>query len=135
LTNAALYVLIQDFSAKKDMGLLINHYATSRFLINEPSPQDQQVPQQSTTTTAGQPSSSTPPAIAPNDPSSISSTSVPPTKPKQPFPERFEKSSEDKQFAKFLEMIQDAQITIPILDAVLHVPMYAKFFKDKEAKH
>ena len=101
------------------------HYATSRFLINEPSPQDQQVPQQSTTTTA----------IAPNDPSSISSTSVPPTKPKQPFPERFEKSSEDKQFAKFLEMIQDAQITIPILDAVLHVPMYAKFFKDKEAKH
>jgi len=109
------------------------HYATSRFLINEPSPQDQQVPQQSTTTTAGQPSSSTPPAIAPNDPSSISSTSVPPTKPKQPFPERFEKSSEDKQFAKFLEMIQDAQITIPILDAVLHVPMYAKFFKDKEA--
>lgn len=106
------------------------HYATSRFLINEPSPQDQQVPQQSTTTTAGQPSSSTPPAIAPNDPSSISSTSVPPTKPKQPFPERFEKSSEDKQFAKFLEMIQDAQITIPILDAVLHVPMYAKFFKE-----
>jgi hypothetical protein len=94
------------------------------------SPQDQQVPQQSTTTTAGQPSSSTPPAIAPNDPSSISSTSVPPAKPKLPFPERFEKSSEDKQFAKFLEMMKDAQITIPILDAVLHVPMYAKFFKE-----
>lgn len=107
-------------------------YVPPAFRPSQPmaSPQDQQVPQQSTTTTAGQPSSSTPPAIAPNDPSSISSTSVPPTKPKQPFPERFEKSSEDKQFAKFLEMIQDAQITIPILDAVLHVPMYAKFFKE-----
>jgi hypothetical protein len=95
------------------------------------SPQDQQVPQQSTTTTtaAGQLSSSTPPAIAPNDPSSISSTSVPPIKLKQPFPEWF-KSSEDKQFAKFLEMIQDAQITIPILDVVLHVLLYTKFFKE-----
>jgi len=25
-------------------------------------------------------------------------------------------------------MMKDAQITIPILDAVLHAPMYAKFF-------
>jgi len=102
-------------------------YVPPAFRPSQPmaSPQDQQVPQQSTTTTAGQPSSSTPPAIAPNDPSSISSTSVPPAKPKLPFPERFEKSSEDKQFAKFLEMMKDAQITIPILDAVLHVPMYA----------
>ncbi|KAG8060245.1 hypothetical protein GUJ93_ZPchr0002g23128 [Zizania palustris] len=53
----------------------------------------------------------------------LSRAVVPPAKPKLPFPERFEKSSEDKQFAKFLDMMKDVQITIPILDVVLHVPI------------
>jgi hypothetical protein len=30
--------------------------------------------------------------------------------------------------------MKDVQVTIPILDAVLHVPMYAKFFKDLMSK-
>jgi hypothetical protein len=50
------------------------------------------------------------------------------------FPERLEKNKEDKQFNKFLEIMKDVQVTIPILDAVLHVPMYAKFFKDLMSK-
>src|SRR4051812_32241194 len=47
-----------------------------------------------------------------------------------PFPERFNKPKEDKQFAKFLETMKGVQITIPILEVVLHVPMYAKYFKE-----
>jgi hypothetical protein len=50
--------------------------------------------------------------------------------PKIPFPERLEKSKEEKQYTKFLEKMKEVQVTIPILDAVLHVPMYAKFFKE-----
>lgn len=53
---------------------------------------------------------------------------------KIPFPERFEKTKEEKQFAKFLEKMKEVQVTIPILDVVLHVPMYAKFFKDLISK-
>jgi hypothetical protein len=53
---------------------------------------------------------------------------------KVPFPDRFEKSKEDKQFNKFLKIMKDVQVTIPVLDAVLHVPMYAKFFKDLMSK-
>jgi hypothetical protein len=51
-----------------------------------------------------------------------------------PFPERLEKPRDDKQFAKFLEVMKDVQVTIPILDAVMHVPMYAKFFKELLSK-
>ena len=47
-----------------------------------------------------------------------------------PFPMRLDKSKEERQFTKFLEAMKDVQITIPILDAVTHIPLYAKFFKD-----
>lgn len=66
------------------------------------------------------------PAIVEALKKSVSSSS----NPKVPFPDRLEKCKDDKQFAKFLDMMRDVQITIPILDAVLHVPMYAKFFKE-----
>ena len=50
------------------------------------------------------------------------------------FPERMAKSKEDKQFSKFLETKKFVGITIPILDAVMHIPLYAKFFKDLLSK-
>jgi hypothetical protein len=53
---------------------------------------------------------------------------------KDPFPHRIEKTKEDKHFNKFLEIMKDVQVTILMLDAVLHVPMYAKFFKDLMSK-
>jgi hypothetical protein len=49
---------------------------------------------------------------------------------KVPFPERLDKTKEEKQYAKFLETMKEVQITIPILDVILHIPLYAKFFKD-----
>lgn len=56
------------------------------------------------------------------------------SKAKIPFPERVEKNKEDRQYAKFLEKMKEVQVTIPILDAVLHVPMYARFFKELISK-
>jgi hypothetical protein len=53
---------------------------------------------------------------------------------KIPFPDRMEKSKEDKQFSKFLETMKSVEITIPILDAVMHIPLYAKFFKELLSK-
>ena len=44
------------------------------------------------------------------------------------------KSTEDKQIAKFLDMMTDMQITTPILDGVLQVPMYTQCVKDQRAK-
>jgi hypothetical protein len=41
-----------------------------------------------------------------------------------------DKTKEEKQYSKFLETMKEVQITIPILDEVLHIPLYAKFFKD-----
>jgi hypothetical protein len=41
-----------------------------------------------------------------------------------------ERSKDEKKSAKFLEVRKEVQITIPILDAVMHIPMYAKFFKE-----
>lgn len=49
---------------------------------------------------------------------------------KLPFPENNDKSKEEKQYAKFLDMMKEVQVTIPILEAVFHVPMYARFFKE-----
>jgi hypothetical protein len=51
-----------------------------------------------------------------------------------PFLDRLEKPKDEKQFAKFLEVMKDVQDTTPILDAVMHVPMYAKFFKELLSK-
>jgi hypothetical protein len=47
---------------------------------------------------------------------------------KVPFPERLDKTKEEKQYSKFLETMKEVQITIPILDVVLHIPLYANFF-------
>jgi hypothetical protein len=49
---------------------------------------------------------------------------------KVPFPEILDKTKEEKQYSKFLETMKEVQITIPILDAVLHIPLYVKIFKD-----
>ena len=53
---------------------------------------------------------------------------------KIPFPVRLETTKKDKKVNKFLEIMKEVQVTIPILDAVLHVLMYAKFFKELTSK-
>ena len=46
-----------------------------------------------------------------------------------PFPTRKRKQAVDKQFARFVEMIEKIHVSVPLMD-VLHVPSYAKYIKD-----
>ena len=45
------------------------------------------------------------------------------------FPHRNRKAKMDEQFGKFVEVIQNLYINIPLLDAI-HVSTYAKYLRD-----
>src|SRR6185437_9339613 len=46
-----------------------------------------------------------------------------------PFPMRAKKPSTDEQFSRFVEMIQQVNINVPLMDA-MKVPTYARYIKD-----
>ncbi|KAH9680288.1 hypothetical protein KPL71_026499 [Citrus sinensis] len=47
-----------------------------------------------------------------------------------PFPQRFQKQKQDKQFSKFLEVLKQLHINIPFVEALEQMPNYVKFLKD-----
>ncbi|XP_062080383.1 uncharacterized protein LOC133785144 [Humulus lupulus] len=47
-----------------------------------------------------------------------------------PFPQRFEKRKQDAQFKKFLDVLKQLRINIPLVEALEQMPNYANFFKD-----
>ena len=47
-----------------------------------------------------------------------------------PFPQRFQKKKQDKQFSKFLEVLKQLHINIPFVEALEQMPNYVKFLKD-----
>ena len=47
-----------------------------------------------------------------------------------PFPQRFQKQKQDKQFSKFLEVLKQLHINIPFVEALKQMPNYVKFLKD-----
>ncbi|KAK9007289.1 hypothetical protein V6N11_051118 [Hibiscus sabdariffa] len=51
-------------------------------------------------------------------------------RPPPPFPQRLKKHKEDKQFKKFVDMLDQLHIDVPFLEAVDQMPTYAKFLKD-----
>ncbi|KAJ9141151.1 hypothetical protein P3X46_031724 [Hevea brasiliensis] len=53
-----------------------------------------------------------------------------PYQPPLPFPQRFQKAKLDKQFGKFLEVLQKLYINIPFTKALSQIPSYAKFLKE-----
>ncbi|KAJ9180886.1 hypothetical protein P3X46_009075 [Hevea brasiliensis] len=53
-----------------------------------------------------------------------------PYQPPLPFPQRFQKAKMDKQFGKFLEVLQKLYINIPFTEALSQMPSYAKFLKE-----
>ena len=55
-------------------------------------------------------------------------------KPPPPFPQRFHKQQQDKQFKKFLDVLKQLHINIPLVEALEQMPSYAKFMKDILAK-
>ncbi|XP_060959105.1 uncharacterized protein LOC133030385 [Cannabis sativa] len=52
------------------------------------------------------------------------------TKPPIPFPQRFRKQQQDGQFKKFLDVLKQLHINIPLVEALEQMPNYVKFLKD-----
>nr|XP_043637149.1 uncharacterized protein LOC122608091 [Erigeron canadensis] len=55
---------------------------------------------------------------------------VKPYKPKIPFPQRLRKAKIKENFKKFVDLIQNINITIPLVDLLAGMPNYAKFLKE-----
>ncbi|KAM6543087.1 hypothetical protein CsatB_007534 [Cannabis sativa] len=51
-------------------------------------------------------------------------------KPPLPFPQRFRKQQQDGQFKKFLDVLKQLHINIPLVEALEQMPNYVKFLKD-----
>ncbi|XP_062114095.1 uncharacterized protein LOC133825123 [Humulus lupulus] len=47
-----------------------------------------------------------------------------------PFPQRFQKKKLDSQFKKFLDILKQLDISIPLVEALEKMPNYVKFMKD-----
>ncbi|XP_070010538.1 uncharacterized protein [Nicotiana sylvestris] len=47
-----------------------------------------------------------------------------------PFPQRLAKQKKDDQYRKFMEMLRQIQLNIPLMDALREMPGYAKMMKD-----
>ncbi|XP_024023163.1 uncharacterized protein LOC112092116 [Morus notabilis] len=51
-------------------------------------------------------------------------------RPPPPFPQRFQKQQQDKQFKRFLDVLKQLHINIPLVEAFEQIPSYVKFMKD-----
>ncbi|XP_070002066.1 uncharacterized protein [Nicotiana sylvestris] len=51
-------------------------------------------------------------------------------KPPAPFPQRLAKHQKEEQYKKFLEMLKQIQVNIPLIDALKEMHGYAKMMKD-----
>ncbi|KAK8653696.1 hypothetical protein V6N13_127685 [Hibiscus sabdariffa] len=67
--------------------------------------------------------------------SSAESSHAQPGKPEEirpppPFPQRLKKKKQDYQFKKFLDILKQVHINLPLVEALQQMPNYAKFLKD-----
>ncbi|KAK9009173.1 hypothetical protein V6N11_035718 [Hibiscus sabdariffa] len=51
-------------------------------------------------------------------------------RPPPPFPQRLKKKKQDYQFKKFLDILKQVHINLPLVEALQQMPNYAKFLKD-----
>ncbi|XP_019265533.1 PREDICTED: uncharacterized protein LOC109243096 [Nicotiana attenuata] len=51
-------------------------------------------------------------------------------RPPPPFPQRLKKKSDDRMFNKFLDMLSQIQLNLPLVDVLHEIPKYAKYIKD-----
>ncbi|KAM6554337.1 hypothetical protein CsatB_015099 [Cannabis sativa] len=51
-------------------------------------------------------------------------------KPPPPFPQRFKKQQDDGQFRRFLDVLKQLHINIPLVEALEQMPTYVKFLTD-----
>ncbi|KAK4724660.1 hypothetical protein R3W88_027439 [Solanum pinnatisectum] len=51
-------------------------------------------------------------------------------KPPPPFPQKFKKQKEDECFGKFLSLLKQVHINLPLVDVFQGIPRYAKYMKE-----
>ncbi|KAL4351543.1 hypothetical protein GQ457_06G012880 [Hibiscus cannabinus] len=51
-------------------------------------------------------------------------------RPPPPFPQRLKKQKQDYQFKKFMDILKQVHINLPLVEALQQMPNYAKFLKD-----
>ncbi|XP_016511043.1 uncharacterized protein LOC107828274 [Nicotiana tabacum] len=51
-------------------------------------------------------------------------------RPPTPFPQRLAKYQKDEQYKRFMEMLKQIQVNIPLIDALREMPGYVKMMKD-----
>ncbi|XP_019228198.1 PREDICTED: uncharacterized protein LOC109209391 [Nicotiana attenuata] len=51
-------------------------------------------------------------------------------RPPPPFPKRLQKKNDDRMFNKFLAMLSQVKLNIPLVDVLREIPKYAKYIKD-----
>ncbi|XP_070009686.1 uncharacterized protein [Nicotiana sylvestris] len=51
-------------------------------------------------------------------------------RPPPPFPQRLQKKNDDRMYNKFLSMLSQIQLNIPLVDTIHNIPKYAKYIKD-----
>jgi hypothetical protein len=54
----------------------------------------------------------------------------PPYKPPIPYPQRLKQTQINKQYQKFIKVIEKLHVEIPFTEAITQIPSYAKFLKD-----
>ncbi|XP_062118441.1 uncharacterized protein LOC133832069 [Humulus lupulus] len=52
------------------------------------------------------------------------------SEPPPPFPQRFQKQQQDGQFRRFLDVLKQLHINIPLVETLEQMPNYVKFLKD-----
>ncbi|XP_070029232.1 uncharacterized protein [Nicotiana sylvestris] len=51
-------------------------------------------------------------------------------RPPPPFPQRLQKKNNDRMFTKFLSMLSQVQLNIPLVDVLREIPKFSKYIKD-----
>ncbi|KAK8676584.1 hypothetical protein V6N13_142158 [Hibiscus sabdariffa] len=52
------------------------------------------------------------------------------TRPPPPFPQRLKKQKQEYQYKRFLDILKEIHINLPLVEALQQMPNYAKFLKD-----
>ncbi|GJT89673.1 hypothetical protein Tco_1078518 [Tanacetum coccineum] len=67
----------------------------------------------------------------PKKPTQIDTPPLKAYKPKIPYPQRLNKEKMEARYAKFLDMIKEVRINVPLINVLAGMPNYGKFLKDR----
>ncbi|XP_049381214.1 uncharacterized protein LOC125845717 [Solanum stenotomum] len=64
------------------------------------------------------------------EPSELRVNEEPKAKPPPPFPQKFKKQKEEECFSKFIELLKQVHVNLPLINVLQGIPKYAKYVKD-----